>query len=111
MKIIYNKLIPFKGFTAINLFGFLFVRSEFKGKFKKRSINHEMIHTAQMKELLYVPFYIWYLAEWCTRVLVSIFKPCTRPYHDICFEREAYDNESNLKYLDSRKRFAFFRKK
>lgn len=28
MKIIYNKLIPFKGFYAISLFGLLFVRDE-----------------------------------------------------------------------------------
>lgn len=30
MKIIYNKLIPFKGFIAINLFGIIFVRKEYK---------------------------------------------------------------------------------
>ena len=28
MKIIYNNVIPFKGFTAINLFGILFARRE-----------------------------------------------------------------------------------
>ena len=48
MKIIYNKIIPFKGFLAINLFGFLFARK----KLTEVNINHEKIHTEQMKELL-----------------------------------------------------------
>ena len=30
MKIIRNKIIPFKGFKAINLFGILFVRGDSK---------------------------------------------------------------------------------
>lgn len=55
MKIIYNKLIPFKGFAAINLFGVLFARKECK-PLSERTINHEAIHTAQMRELLYVGF-------------------------------------------------------
>lgn len=54
MKIIYNSIIPFKGFAAINLFGILFVR---KGiKISEEMINHEAIHTSQMKEMLYVFF-------------------------------------------------------
>ena len=48
MKIVYNNFIPFKGFSAINLFGVLFAR---KGvKISKKIINPELIHTAQMKE-------------------------------------------------------------
>ena len=45
MKIVYNEFIPFKGFSAINLFGILFAR---KGvKISKKIINHELIHTAR----------------------------------------------------------------
>lgn len=44
MKLIYNNIIPFKGFKAINLFGLCFVR---KGmKMSEKDINHESIHTA-----------------------------------------------------------------
>jgi hypothetical protein len=44
MKLIYNNIIPFKGFKAINLFGLCFVR---KGmKMFEKDINHESIHTA-----------------------------------------------------------------
>ena len=67
MKVIYNKIIPFKQFKCINLFGLLFVR---KGCFmSEKDFNHEAIHTAQMKEMLYVFFYIWYFVEW----LIEIF--------------------------------------
>ena len=58
MKIIYNKIIPFKGYLAINLFGIIFVRKEYKNYINKTIINHEQIHTEQMKELGYIFFYI-----------------------------------------------------
>lgn len=47
MKVIYNSLIPFKGFSAINLFGIVFARKEYK-ELSQRVLNHEAIHTAQM---------------------------------------------------------------
>lgn len=58
MIIIRNKIIPFKGFKCINLFGVLFVRKEC-GDVTKTDINHEAIHTAQMRELMYVPCISW----------------------------------------------------
>lgn len=105
MKIIYNKYIPFKGFLAINLFGVLFVRGTWRD-LNARVLNHEKIHTAQMKELGYVFFYLLYLMEW-------LFRLCTgseNAYREISFEREAYDNEGNNEYLHSRKRYAMWRK-
>nr|DAM03170.1 MAG TPA: hypothetical protein [Caudoviricetes sp.] len=30
MKVIYNKYLPIKGYVAINLFGIIFARKEFK---------------------------------------------------------------------------------
>lgn len=52
MRVIENTIIPVKGFAAINLFGVLFIR---KGvKVSDRILNHEKIHTAQMKEMLYI---------------------------------------------------------
>lgn len=68
MKIVYNNLIPFKGFAAINLFGILFVRGV---KVSEEMINHEAIHTAQMKEMLYVFFYLWYVVEWIVRLFLK----------------------------------------
>lgn len=105
MKIIYNKIIPFKGYGAINLFGILFVR---KGcKMTEFKINHEEIHTAQMKEMLYLPFYLWYMTEY---VIARFFhKKQKEGYYDISFEEEAYNNQANLDYLKRRKRYAWFK--
>lgn len=105
MKIIYNRLIPFKGFSCLNLFGVLFVRKNDDGsipKLSRVSVNHEMIHTEQMKELLYIFFYIWYFIEW---VIELILPPFDKDYSDVSFEEEAYMNEDNLDYIKQRKRY------
>ena len=65
MKTIRNKYIPFQGFRAINLFGILFVRGN--AIINERTVRHEAIHTAQMKEMLYIFFYLWYVIEWGLR--------------------------------------------
>lgn len=103
MKVIYNNIIPFPGFKAINLFGVLFVR---KGcTMSEMDINHEMIHTFQMKEMGYVLFYLWYLVEW----LIKLVKlgDSNKAYRAISFEREAYGNEKNLKYTTTRAKYAW----
>ncbi len=102
MKIIRNKYIPFKGFRAINLFGILFARGG--AIINERTIRHESIHTAQMKELWYVFFYLWYVAEWLIRLFMK-----GNAYRNISFEREAYTNQDDLSYLKNRERFDFVR--
>lgn len=103
MKIIYNNIIPFKGFKCINLFGVLFAR---RGAYiGEKTLNHEAIHTAQMKEMLYVGFYVWYFIEW----LIELCHYGTIAYHTNTFEREAFDNDDDLTYLANRKRFAWWK--
>ena len=53
--------------------------------------KHEKIHIAQQKEMLVIPFYLWYFIEW----LVRLFKK-GNAYQNISFEREAYVNEYNF---------------
>lgn len=107
MRTIVNRFIPFKGFKAINLFGFVFVREGVK--MKPYNYNHKAIHSAQMRELLFVPFYIIYFVEWVYRLIkLRNFK---KVYRAISFEREAYANQSNYHYLDNREAFAQWRKK
>lgn len=106
MKTIDNTFIPFKGFCAINLFGLLFVRKECKGKLNERVYNHERIHTAQMKELGYIFFYIIYFIEWLVRLFMR-----GNAYRNISFEKEAYSYEYDLDYLNTRKHFAQWMKK
>ena len=107
MKIIYNRFIPFKGFEAINLFGVMFVRLKTDGTkpvISEVDINHESIHTEQMKELLYVFFYIWYFIEWLIKVLLP---PYDTAYKDISFECEAKLNQYNTGYLKTRRRYSW----
>lgn len=101
MKIIYNNLIPFPGYKIINLFGVLFVR---KGsKVTDVDMNHEKIHSAQMKDITPILFYLWYVVEW----LIRLMQFGSDAYYNISFEREAYCNESNLDYLNKRKKLSF----
>ena len=101
MNVIYNKIIPFKGFKCVNLFGILFVRVGCK--MSEIDYNHEAIHKAQMKELLYIGFYILYLTEWVW-YLVRL-RNANAAYHAISFEREAYKHENDMEYLETRKMF------
>lgn len=104
MKIIYNRFVPFKGFLAINLFGILFVKGTWQD-ITDRVLNHEKIHSAQMRELGYIFFYIFYLLEWIYRLT-----KCGNAYRNITFEREAFQNEDNLQYLRTRKHWAMWKK-
>ena len=106
MNIKYSKIIPFKGFYAINLFGTYFIREEYKGeKIPKSTLNHEAIHTEQMKELGYIFFYILYFLEWVVRLFIN----GRWAYYKLSFEREAYENEKNYKYLNKRKPYSWFK--
>ena len=105
MRIIFNRFIPLKGFKAINLFGFLFAR--WGANINSYSINHESIHTAQMKEMLYIFFYLWYLVEFCIRLI--IMRSWHSAYRAVSFEREAYQHGHDFSYLDSRKHYAWFK--
>lgn len=104
MKIIYSKYLPVKGFRAINLFGVIFARKE-QPKLDERILNHEAIHTRQMLELWIVGFYLWYVFEWIIKWI--IYGDRHAAYRSIGFEREAFQNDKNLCYLMSRKRFDF----
>jgi len=100
----YNSLVPFKGFVAMNFFGIILARKEFK-PLSDRTVRHEKIHTAQMREMLYIPFYAWFIIEW----IVKLFKYGSKSYDNISFEREAYKNEHDIGYLAKRKHCAWFR--
>ena len=100
-KIVYNKYIPFGSFLAINLFGVIFA----KGELSERSVNHELIHSAQIREMLYVPFYVVYVAEWVCKSIR--YRSFMEGYRNTSFEREAYGNQTDFGYLKRRKRFAF----
>lgn len=108
MTIIYNNIIPFKGFKCINLFGVLFARSK-SNPLSETTINHESIHTAQQRELLYLFFYAIYLIEWLFRFLFTKDMFSHMAYRHISFEAEAFKHQTNLDYLKNRKHFSQWR--
>ena len=116
MKIIYNTIIPFKGYAYINLFGVLFGR---KGRqLSDKTVNHESIHTEQYKDLLYVLFLPLYFLEWLLKIPFSLFYHKRYPngknvnrvaYRSISFEQEAYYNQHDFDYLKHRKRYSWIK--
>lgn len=105
MKVYFSRLVPFRPFIAINLLGCIVVRSDHRGKVDESLIRHEKIHTAQMRELLYVGFYLIYATEWLARRMVG----GAGAYWRIGFEREAYAHQAQSSYLQERKHFAWLR--
>ena len=97
MRVIFNDIIPFKGYKAMAIWPFIFVRNDIKS-LSSVDINHEKIHLAQQLELFIIPFYLIYLIEWIIK-----------GYRNISFEKEAYSNEHNLDYLKSRKHFSMWK--
>lgn len=78
MKIKYSSLIPFKGFYAINLYGTMYIRKEFKDsplRLDEYDINHEEIHSAQARDFCkinwigYTIFYIFYFLFWLVELV------------------------------------------
>jgi beta-lactamase regulating signal transducer with metallopeptidase domain len=122
MKVKYIRFPKRFSFTAINLFGCIFINSHYQQDLDERRsvyeklIRHESIHSAQGKELLWVFFYLLYVLEWFVR-LIQYRKAKTKDgkkdfnaaYRNISFEREAYANENDVFYLKNRKRFSAFR--
>lgn len=77
MPLIYSHIIPFKGFYAMNLFGYIVRRIKYKGDpVGITTENHEGIHTCQAEDFIqnkdnkswkqilgYIIFYIVYILE------------------------------------------------
>jgi len=94
-----------RGFaTAIALFPFIIVRKR-ELKDNPRLVYHERIHLRQQLELGIFLFYLWYVTEFLIRYAhCRTFKVA---YRNICFEREAFSNETNTEYLRNRKYWSF----
>ena len=93
-----------KNYVGLTLWPFIIVKEQV---YKEDSvlINHEKIHLRQQLELLVIPFYLWYAAEWLIRTI--LYMNSYRAYQNISFEREAYAHEKDLGYTDRRKAYSF----
>lgn len=121
-KLKYSKIIPLDGFYAITVFGYLIRRTKYKDTpIPPTTMNHEGIHACQAGDFLpdflsgfflgflgYIIFYLLYFIEWLIKLFISIFTG-NNAYYSISFEQEAYLNQDNLNYQDTRKRFAWIK--
>ena len=127
-KVVFNDVIPFKGFIAMTVWPCIFVRNAAAKRYNVVANNHEHIHAQQQVEMLIVGavlaavaflagfglwsilalpiFFWWYVFEWLFR-LAQYSRNKDKAYRNISFEREAYANQSDLEYLTNRKHFAW----
>ncbi|AWG23782.1 hypothetical protein [Flavobacterium kingsejongi] len=106
MFLIVSKYFLPKRFAGITIYPFVIL--------KKREycndpviLNHERIHLRQQAELLILPFFVWYLFEFCIKLIRH--RDPHKAYRAIGFEREAYRNENNMSYLKTRPFWAFLK--
>ena len=105
MKVIYSNFIPFKGFVAMTIYPFIFVRKEYKDVFTKEVELHEAVHGVQQLETFWFGFFLWYIIEWLIRVLFSKYSFSHKAYRNISFEREAYSHQTEENYIENRKHY------
>ncbi|SHH02864.1 hypothetical protein [Winogradskyella jejuensis] len=97
--IIVSKYIVPKGYFGLTLFPFIVLKRK-ELLFNKILVNHEKIHLRQQLELLIIPFYLLYFIEFIIRY--AKLKDWQQTYRSISFEREAYINEQDSKFLKKR---------
>ncbi|WP_342646494.1 hypothetical protein [Mucilaginibacter sp. CSA2-8R] len=95
---------PFLKVDGMALFPFILVKRQ-SMKQDQVLIRHETIHLRQAAEMLVIPFYVLYLVNY----IINRFKYNNhhQAYMQIVFEREAYQHEKNVNYLQTRKLYAW----
>lgn len=122
-----NNYFPFGRYSSINICGILFTKRD---NVSEITINHEKIHSKQIFELLVIFFYLWYVIEWFIRFIPmrgfksywqksnkkGLFKLMYvlgeishNAYRKIGFEKEAYSNQFNFNYLNTRSKYKFIK--
>ena len=116
--------------TTITLLAWVFTKWS-KTDARQSTINHECVHARQWIDLTVasgillwigillfgysawwlalsaVIFYLWYVLEWCIRLIGNI---CKRDaYHMVSFEREARLAERDNNYLENSHYFAWLK--
>jgi hypothetical protein len=104
MIVILFKYLTPRGFRGLTFFPFVFIKKK-EDVLDKVFVNHEKIHLRQQIELLVIPFYVWYGIEFLIRWIIT--KDKNVAYRNISFEKEAYTNEKDLNYIESRSFWKF----
>ena len=88
---------------AITIGPFVFSRGEMSEETK----NHETIHWQQYIETGILGFILLYYLFYGINLIR--YRDGKKAYYMIPFEKEAYDNDMNLDYLKTRKRFSWLK--
>ena len=123
MITVMNRIIPFRGFTAVTLWPLVFVRSD--ACFDATARRHERIHLEQQLEVLAVSavliaafvfpgclswpwllaapavYYVLYGADWLLRL--AVHRDGREAYRNIVFEQEAYSRQQDGDYIRRRR--------
>ncbi len=81
---------------AITLYPFIILSEEVD----QHTMNHELIHFEQQKELFVIGFYLLYTYDFVKGIIK--YKNKDTAYFMIRFEQEAYANQNDLGYVVSR---------
>jgi hypothetical protein len=97
-------IAPFLNVNAMALFPFILLREDAM-RYDNVLLNHERIHLRQQAELLVLPFYVLYVLNYLVNLVR--FRKHYPAYFGISFEREAYQKETDMAYLGSRKWYSW----
>ena len=100
VPILLSKIVPIDVY-ALSFGVFVWCR----GLLSSRTKNHETIHYKQQLEMLFI--FQWVLYGLFHIVGLIRYRNGQEAYYKNPFEREAYNNDINLNYLDSRKPYAW----
>jgi hypothetical protein len=99
--LIINKYFPFKGFSVMALFPFIFIRGEYydTATIEKLdiAIRHENFHLRQQLELPFGIFFIFYGLFYLLGLIR--YRSHKDAYMNIPFEREAHCNDKNREHI------------
>lgn len=105
--VIYTNFVKWitGGFAiGITIWPFILIVPKHRGN--KVLLNHEKIHLEQQKELWIFGFLYLYVYHYLKNLVIGFFKGKgwnhKWAYRQIPFEKEAYDNEEDLAYLEDR---------
>lgn len=102
-------VIPFifpSTFNALAVWPFIILRER---DLRKDTVlmHHERIHLKQQLELLWVFFFVFYLAEFLAKIV--IYREPKLAYRNISFEREAYFHQNDADYARRKPLWSFLR--
>lgn len=104
--IVISRYFFYKNYVGLSLWPFIILK-EVELQNDDVLINHEKIHLKQQQELFIFPFYFFYMSEWLLKTVW--YFDGYKAYQNLSFEREAYANEDNLNYLNTRSSYSFIK--